>query len=289
MKIALLGMVLSATSCGPRSQSGSNLAVTSETVDSRIVKLAFLPSDQGEKQANVYAALSTGYTDVTFCRTQQNGQESCYVSETIRSTDSKTIYGISGGIGVTAGTNIAVKAKDSSGQEISRIFSFQLQRRGLRDRLDNGIDNIRQQLTPLPQDKGNYTLTSSTGQRTSLKELFTGSYMLIEASGYNCPYCIQMADRFNRDTNIQNLFKSGRCSKAIVVNGFSSWKRKYGSTFVGKSSFEIAQGSKNPLRILRDFGFQVGSIPSMILVDRSFRIVGRATGSIPREVYDKCK
>ena len=258
---------------------------------SEYIKLGFLPSQANESQGQVYASVASTYAETKFCSQQIGGVEICYQSEYVRAVGSNKIYRIAGDVAIDASLKIAVKANSENGTEVKRLFSFLKQKQGILEQFQNGIDRIDQRLTPLPRDKGNFNLTSTSGQKATLKELFTAPYMMIEASSPGCGGCVQMAEMMNGNSQnakqLRELFSGKKCRKLIVVDKLQDWKARFpASTYVGKSSYDAGV---RPDAVLESFGYQVNAIPAFILIDREFKIIDKSVGSLPREIYNKCR
>jgi hypothetical protein len=288
-KILLVVSAASLWSCGPQlTEAGSSLAAVA---GSEYIKLGFLPSAANESQGQIYASVASSYTDTKFCAQQTAGVETCYQSEYVKAVGSNKVYRITGDVAIDASLKIAVKAQSENGTEVKRLFSFLKQKQGLIEQFQDGLDRINQRLTPLPRDKGNFNLTAMSGQKSTLKDLFTTPYMMIEASSPGCGGCVQMAQMMNGNSEnakqLHELFSGKKCTKAILVDNLQGWKAKFpANTYVGKASYDAGT---SPMTVLRSFGFQGNAIPAFIFVDREFNIIEKSVGSLPREIYNKCR
>lgn len=131
-------------------------------------------------------------------------------------------------------------------------------------------------------------LVSPAGTSVWLSTRYGSKYLVVDFSGIGCPGCVALADEHNRDPEFARLFDSGVCGFATVVNrsDLSQWAARYRDGFIGQRSYGAKDGiSKVASRV----GLPLNAIPTVLILDRSQKIVGKGVGEMPSNLSTLCQ
>lgn len=132
------------------------------------------------------------------------------------------------------------------------------------------------------------SLKYSAGKTSKLSAEFKGKYLVLDFSSIGCPPCVAMAERFNQDTAKQKMFDGTVCSHATLIPGgdISGWSSRFGNTPVGQHSWAVDGGSTN--YAANKLNSPITATPTVLVIDRSGKVVARAVGSYPSEISSLC-
>jgi len=146
-------------------------------------------------------------------------------------------------------------------------------------------------LPALSSALANASLTTSSGSKVSMKEVFTTEYMIVDLAQVGCQPCVAHAQQLNSDTTFQQMTSGkGKCKSMIVVSSstMSGWLSSFGggaTSFSGKTSY----GFSNSTAFGRLFNFELTATPTVVVIDRSGRVLAQSVGSTPEEVEPLCR
>jgi hypothetical protein len=132
-------------------------------------------------------------------------------------------------------------------------------------------------------------LTSSTGAR-KLSSLFKGQYMVIDFSASWCGACTGTAEDMNADTAMHAAFSAGKCTYATVVarDDLSLWQKKVGSSS-WVSGVSYAGDSGSLMDMVAKFGINASSVPYIVMVDNTGKVVAQGNGVPQGKINELCK
>jgi thiol-disulfide isomerase/thioredoxin len=183
--------------------------------------------------------------------------------------------------------HLKITGKDSSGNQQVHVLEVR----------EAGQQVVQPQPTvsPIPESM-NFGLTSAEGAKLKVNDVFKKKYLLVEFSAYDCGPCRSFAQSFNRNAaQYESWFEKGQCSKMVLVDDygglrgrFENWVSMLGgsSSYLGKASYTSGLGIReaaNKLGFTRQFG-----IPTLIMLDRSGKVVDSATGDMPAKMKELC-
>ena len=144
-----------------------------------------------------------------------------------------------------------------------------------------------QQLTDLPSNFA-VSLVGASGP-VKFSDLFTTEYMIIDFSQVGCFYCTELAKKNERDSEFQRLVKGSKCRAATILpNGqVEDWIGAIGgsSTHGAKESFSYSKGLSGFGSL---FGISVPTTPTVIIVDRTGKIIQKQVGGMPSQISSLC-
>lgn len=134
--------------------------------------------------------------------------------------------------------------------------------------------------------KINVQLTSSSGA-VALDKVFTTPYLLIDFSRLGCPPCVSMGKNNEASSSFKTLTTGAKCrAMTLVPRGqISDWASEIGGESA-KETFEYSGGHSGFAGL---FGSSVSATPTVILVDRTGKVVDEATGQLPDKFESMCR
>jgi hypothetical protein len=150
-------------------------------------------------------------------------------------------------------------------------------------------------LLPLPQSIAGAALIGPNSKATTLNEIFTTQYLLIDYSQLGCGYCVQHARAVNNDQKFKDMMAGqGKCKSLTVVSTsqVDSWITQFDrdlgniSTFSGKTSYGYETGATGFGRLL---GVKITGTPTVQLIDRTGKVVVQDGRSNPQQVEGLCR
>lgn len=149
--------------------------------------------------------------------------------------------------------------------------------------------------TQLSENFSQARLVGPGSKETTLNEVFTSQYLLINYSQIGCSYCVQHAMANNVDSELQKMMtNSPKCKGITVVDSttLSSWTRQFDrdpnapTTFTGKTSYGYSGGAT---RFASLFKTSITGTPTIHLVDRTGKIVVADARSNPSAINQYCQ
>ena len=143
------------------------------------------------------------------------------------------------------------------------------------------------QLTKLPA-KLNVSMTSKSGP-TSLPDVFTTPYLVLDFARPGCPPCVALANKLNTDSTFQRLVGGAKCRAATIIppNQLSDWIDGTGgsNSHSGNSSYEYEKSHSGFASL---FGTSISSTPTYMIVDRTGAVLDKSVGSTPSKLQSIC-
>ena len=144
-------------------------------------------------------------------------------------------------------------------------------------------------LPALPDSIGSMRIKGSSGE-VNLASYWTTKYLYVEFSRPGCGPCVTQAQHLSQQSS--RFSGGGNCKALIVIPSqqLNSWMSAIGgsSTFGGRSSYEYS-GSHNGFA--RNFNGldNIGSTPTMALIDRTGRVLDQRIGAEPGQAASLCR
>lgn len=180
-----------------------------------------------------------------------------------------------------------VTGTDSAGSE--QVYAFEVREAGKEDAQPQPT------ISAIPESM-NFAVTAADGAKLKVGDVFKKKYMIVELSAYDCGPCRAFAQDFNRNgRQYESLFEKGQCSKMVMVDTygglqgrFPNWVAMLGgpTSYLGKASYTSGLSLSEAARKL-GFTEQFG-IPTLIMVDRTGKVIDAASGAMPRKAKQLC-
>jgi thioredoxin-related protein len=134
--------------------------------------------------------------------------------------------------------------------------------------------------------KINVQVTSASGS-VALDKVFTTPYLLIDFSRLGCPPCVDLGKENESKSSFQSMTTGAKCRAMTIVPAGqnSDWATAIGGESA-KTTFEY-KGGHNGFASL--FGATVSATPTVILVDRTGKVIDEATGRVPSKFESMCR
>lgn len=134
--------------------------------------------------------------------------------------------------------------------------------------------------------KINVEITSASGKVT-LDKVFTTPYLLVDFSRMGCGYCVTMGKQHEASSSFQSMTSGEKCRAITIVPAGqnSDWAAEIGGASA-KTTYEY-KGGHDGFGSL--FGASVSSTPTLLLIDRTGKIVDQDVGQMPSKFDTLCK
>lgn len=142
--------------------------------------------------------------------------------------------------------------------------------------------------TELPVLTVDFAMTGPTGA-LKLSDVFKKQYAVLDLSQRYCNPCLNLAAEKNSDDHFQDLVTNNQCDFIAFVGerDLSDWRNVIGaSSFVGEKSYSAGRTASIPAA---KFGFSLRFTPTVIIVDRSGKVLASKVGAVPDEIENLCQ
>ena len=113
--------------------------------------------------------------------------------------------------------------------------------------------------------------------------------MILDFSQVGCFYCTELAKKNDKDSNFQRLVSGSKCRAATILpkGQVSDWIDAIGGsgTHGAKESYSYSNGLNGFGKL---FGISVPSTPTVIIVDRTGKILDKQIGAMPGQISTLC-
>ena len=143
------------------------------------------------------------------------------------------------------------------------------------------------QPTPQPSNLPaslNVTMKGNNGN-VGLPSIFTTPYLIVDFARPGCGPCVSLAKRLDQDATFQRMMNGSKCRFVTLVptGQLEDWIDAAGGSHAASSSYEYTHS-----KFATAVGTSVTATPTVILIDRSGKVVDKSVGGMPSKLQSLC-